>query len=68
MVSSSIPKFTLYVDGLSVMSSSGLLQSYLPLVTTAQKHYSGHLWWIKNNWKGHEVCNNFDFESNEEDK
>ena len=32
------PKFTLYMDGLSIMNSSGLLHSCLSLVATAQKH------------------------------
>ena len=46
------PKFTLYMDGLSIMNSSGLLHSYLSLVATAQKHYTGHQWYIVNNWNG----------------
>lgn len=62
-----VPKFTLYVDELSIMNSSGLLQLYLPLVSTALKYYSGHLWHIKNNLNDKIVCTNFDFESNEED-
>lgn len=62
------PKFTLYVDELSIMNSSGLLHSYLPLIATATKHYSGHLWYIKNNWNGKTVCTNFDFETNKEDR
>lgn len=64
MVNKSIPKFTLYVDGLSIMSSSGLLQSYLPLAVTAKKYYDNHKWYIKNNWNEETVCSYIDFETN----
>lgn len=64
MVCKSTPKFTLYVDGLSIMNSEGLLQSYLPLVATAKNHYASHMWYIKNNWNGKTVCSSFDFENN----
>lgn len=67
MTGRSTPKFTLYVDCLSIMNSSGLFHSYLPLVATARKHYTGHLWYIVNNWNGKTICNNFDFETNKED-
>lgn len=55
MTNNPTPKFTLFVDGLSIMNSSGLLQSYLPLVATAKNHYDSHMWYIKNNWNGKTV-------------
>lgn len=64
MTNNPIPKFTLFVDGLSIMNSSGLLQSYLPLVATAKNHYDSHMWYIKNNWNGKTVCSSFDSETN----
>ena len=59
MTNSTIPKFTLYVDNLSIMSSSGLFHSMLPLVATAVTHYSDHQWYIKNNWNGKIVRSNY---------
>lgn len=64
MTNNSTPKFTLYVDGLAIMSSSGLLQSYLPLEVTAKKYYNNHKWYIKNNWNEKTVCSYIDFETN----
>ena len=56
MTNGTLPKFTLYVDNLSVMSSDTLLNSSLPLLSCAIVHYKGHHWYIKNNWTGAILC------------